>query len=161
MSNFKIVDTYLRKILFVIFSIITLIGIIAPIWQSLFGYPNGEKIYSFLHNICHQYPTRSLWIAKRPCALCSRCMAGYTGIAIASLFIWLPRKYFNRLLIGFILIIPGIADGIIQLSTDYESSNLLRIITGFVGGIGIFILLYPLSFNFGNNVKGDSLKEKL
>ena len=126
---------------------ITLAGLAmyAPIYQSISGYPHGEFIYQLLHPICHQYPTRSLWIMDRPFALCSRCFAGYFGFALASALFFLPLSYPRRFLLGVCLILPGVVDPLVQLLTPYESSNILRVVTGLLGGWAVFLILYPLS----------------
>lgn len=50
------------------------------------------------------------------------------------------------------LMLPMIVDGIIQLKTAYESTNLRRLVTGFLFGYALFAL-FALSviatFNFG------------
>lgn len=139
----KAINRLIRIIFGLFFLIFPLLSIIAPVYQSIGGYPKGEKIYLLLSSICHQYPTRSLWIFNRPFALCSRCLGGYFGLGISYFIIYSKQKYLFRLLKGIIFIIPGIADGIFQLMTTYESSNIIRLITGFIGGIGIFYMSYP------------------
>ena len=141
------IDTTIRFILGILFISISIIAAIAPITQSVFGYPNGEKIYSLLSPICHQYPTRSLWITNRPFALCSRCFGGYLGLGLSFFIIHSSHKYIKRFLIGLIMILPGIIDGLFQLLTTYESINITRLITGIIGGIGFFLIIYPFNSN--------------
>jgi uncharacterized membrane protein len=59
-----------------------------------------------------------------------------------------------------ILLAPMIIDGTIQRFTKYESNNILRLITGILGGIGIFMLIYYIGFlgfqagyNYGISLK--------
>ncbi len=120
------------------------------------GFPNGDSIYRVLSLVCHQLPSRSFWLFGFPCGLCSRCLLGYIGIAVAALFIRHPRKYSRRFLLGTALLVPGIVDGLIQLETNYESANLMRAITGLIGGMGLFMLLYPLGFQNSLIKKGVS-----
>ena len=117
----------------------------APVYQSWKGFPAGEGVYHLLNPFCHQYPTRSLWIWNRPFALCARCFAGYLGVLIACLFIWPSMGYGKRFIIGMALLLPGVIDPLVQLLTPYESTNILRVITGLMGGVGVFFLLYPKS----------------
>ena len=139
------IDLGLRIILSTFFLGLPLLAISAPIIQTTFGFPNGEGIYSFLSPICHQYPTRSLWILNRPFALCSRCFSGYFGLGIGFLFFRSQNNYLKRLIFGICLLIPGVLDGVIQLWTTYESTNIIRFFTGFSGGLGVFYIIYPFS----------------
>jgi len=146
-GGMKTINVIIRLIVFSFFISIALLSLAAPTMQTFFGFPYGEKIYSFLSPICHQYPTRSLWILERPFALCSRCFAGYLGIALTAVLVFSMQKYIKRLTIGVICLIPGIFDGLLQLFTEYESSNLARFLTGILGGFGIFMMIFPLQYN--------------
>jgi len=134
---------FIRICVFIFSFIIVILSIGAPILQTIYGYPDGESIYILLHKICHQYPTRSFWIMNRPFALCSRCFGGYLGLSLASLLITFNNKFFYRIIIGIIFLLPGIIDGLVQLKYSYESTNLIRFITGMIGGIGFFLILCP------------------
>jgi len=147
MSYLHKLDMLIRILLGSFFLVLSLLAISAPVIQTTFGYPNGENIYSVLSPICHQYPTRSLWILNRPFALCTRCFSGYLGLGIGLLVISSKTKYLKRLLFGIILIIPGVLDGLIQLWTNYEGTNIIRFITGLSGGLGVFYIIYPFNYN--------------
>lgn len=134
----------------IFFLCISLLSLTAPLIQSLNGYPSGEGLYSFLSPICHQYPTRSLWIMERPFALCTRCFSGYLGLGIGMIFIRPNYFYFRRLLIGMLLLLPGVLDGVIQLLTDYESNNFTRAFTGLVAGVGLYFILCPFKIKKQN-----------
>ncbi|MBT4291537.1 DUF2085 domain-containing protein [bacterium] len=115
----------------------------APCIQTWNGYPKGEGTYSFLNNICHQYPTRCFWVTDRPVGLCSRCISGYLGLVIAATVIPMKRKYTARLAVGIGLVLCAIMDPLIQLNIVYESTNGIRLLTGGVGGIGVFNIINP------------------
>jgi uncharacterized membrane protein len=146
---------YLKLFFSILFGLmflsISILALAAPLIQSLFEYPSGENIYSFLSPICHQYPTRSFWLLERPFALCARCFSGYLGLGIGLLFIHTNHNYLKRLAIGLLFLIPGVIDSLIQLLTNYESNNIIRFITGLIGGIGVYFTLYPFK---SNNNKG-------
>lgn len=142
----KQLDLILRVSLSFFFGIIFFLAVFAPIIQEVKGYPAGESIYALFRPICHQYPTRSLWIFDRPWALCTRCSFGYLGIAIASIFLKLKASYRIRALLGFLLLAVVAIDPLFQLLTLYESTNILRILTGLIGGCAVFLILYPLSW---------------
>ena len=48
---------------------------------------------------------------------------------------------FNMLFISMVLMIPVAIDGLTQYFGPRESTNTLRFITGFVGGVGLIIFL--------------------
>ncbi|QMU56254.1 MAG: DUF2085 domain-containing protein [Candidatus Mycalebacterium zealandia] len=136
----------MRLLIFATFFLLALFSLMAPIRQSISGFPNGESIYLWLSFICHQLPSKSFWILGFPCGLCSRCLLGYTGIAVAALFVSSPQKYTNRALLGIALLLPAILDVFAQSITNYQSINLIRSVTGFLGGAGVFMLCFPSKF---------------
>ena len=65
-----------------------------------------------------------------------------------------------RWYIAVILMLPMIADGLLQLITKYESKNIRRAITGFLFGIGLTALFVlstqatlRLGYQFGQQIK--------
>lgn len=109
--------------------------------------------------ICHQRPDRSLKVSGNYLPLCVRCLGILVGMTMTfgySLFVINPTgKFFEALnqflpprlreiqpswlpvvLIGAMLMTPMTLDGLAQLITGYESTNVKRIITGFLFGIG-------------------------
>ena len=153
MTNLRKVIFALRILLGLFFFSLSLLAISAPVIQTVIGYPNGEGIYSLLSPICHQYPTRSFWILDRPFALCSRCFSGYLGLSIGFLLISYKATYYKRFLWGVTYLIPGVLDGLLQLWTSYESTNIMRFFTGLSGGVGIFFIIYPFK-SYSINKKG-------
>ena len=153
MEYLQKIDLVFRVLLGSFFLGLPLLAFSAPIIQTTYGYPNGEGIYSILSPICHQYPTRSLWILNRPFALCSRCFSGYFGLGVGFLFFLSQNNYLKRLIFGVGLLSPGVLDGLMQLWTSYESTNIIRFFTGFSGGLGVFYTIYPFS-SLKNKTKG-------
>ena len=97
----------------------------------------------FAKYICHRIPERSFFIKGHQFPVCARCTGFYTGLAV--FLIW---NYFikinldvNTLIISIILMIPVVIDGFTQYFGSRESTNTLRFITGFIGGIGLIIFL--------------------
>lgn len=93
--------------------------------------------------ICHQIPERSFFIKGHQFPVCARCTGFYAG-----LIAYLVWKHFyglnydlNTLIISIILMIPVAVDGFTQYFGPRESTNNLRFITGFIGGIGLIIFL--------------------
>ncbi len=68
-------------------------------------------------------------------------------MGLGFLLVKFQMKYLKSLALGVLLIIPGVIDGVIQLQTQYESMNMIRFITGLSGGLGIFLLLFPIKSN--------------
>lgn len=127
-------------------SLLVILATLAPIKQSLVGYPSGEREYSFLINICHQYPTRCIWLLNRPMALCARCTFGYIGVVIGCVTVLRNNvAHFSsgKLLLGLLIFLLMLIDPIIQLRTEYESTNYIRMITGMIGGYAITMFLFP------------------
>jgi uncharacterized membrane protein len=139
----------LRKI--VLFASLASISIVmaaafAPIYQELHGFPSGEKVYSILGHVCHQYPTRSVWILNRPMALCTRCVFGYTGLfiyTIALVYASNLKPKWSRIALGFSLLGLAVIDPLVQLLTVYESTNITRAISGMIGGTAFGMIILP------------------
>lgn len=99
------------------------------IWETLMGF--GAKMG------CHQRADRSFFCGNYQFPLCARC----TGIFLTS--IWGYVLYFTKrpkMLIGILLVVPMMADGIVQLLRIKESSNLRRLLTGMLGGPGLIFI---------------------
>lgn len=115
----------------------------APLVQTARGYPAGEGAYRALTRICHQYPSRCVWMAGRPMALCARCAAAYLGIVIAAVAI--PRVGWRRhaRLAGVALVAAAAVEPLGHLLGGGESNLILRLILGIAGGIGMCLALFP------------------
>ena len=92
--------------------------------------------------LCHQRADRSFFYRGRQFPLCARCtgiLIGYIlGITLAILTHAKHHSYF------LILLIPMIIDGGIQKLFALESTNLRRLLTGILGGVGIVYLLITI-----------------
>lgn len=86
---------------------------------------------------CHQRPDRSFFIRGFQLPVCARCtgiLAGY----IVGIFIW---KYWSFTIgCAIALCVPMLIDGGTQYMELRESTQGLRIATGFLGGVGIMEL---------------------
>ena len=86
--------------------------------------------------LCHGIASRCLYLWNVPMPICARCTAIYVGLfAGILLFIVLPRiqAHLARRILAFAAL-PMLIDGLTQLSTLRESTNLLRIETGLLAG---------------------------
>lgn len=84
---------------------------------------------------CHGRADRSFFFNGHQFPICARCTGELIGILVSILIIIMCNNL--PLIWSIILIIPLIIDGSIQLLTKYESNNYLRVITGFLFGIGL------------------------
>ena len=107
-----------------------------------------SNLGSLTQFICHRKPERTFKINNHYFPVCSRCTGFYIGAF--SYFIYV---YFNfveytpsLIFIAFLMLIPAFIDGSTQLFGFRESNNLLRLITGLIGGLGLAILIKALKY---------------
>ena len=93
-------------------------------------------VYSAGDRLCHQKAERSFFINDNQMPFCSRCTAIWLGIAIGLGFMVFYKIQLNeKLLFAIILsIIPIGVDGVGQLFGFWESTNVVRVITGLLVG---------------------------
>jgi uncharacterized membrane protein len=106
---------------------------------------------------CHQRPDRSLFIRGKQFPICARCTGELIGIILTP-FVYAFLKRFP-IWVFLILLIPLIIDGLVQAKTKYESNNIRRLLTGFLFGIGLIMLLmlstkyvFLFGYNYGQNL---------
>jgi len=141
----KIIRAVFLWIPYIILCFIIVLSILAPIleYQRL---QVSSKLYGILRNICHQVPTRCLWIKTSNMGLCARCFSVYLSLFLVGLYLMkynIKRIFWKY---SFILIIPCIIDGSSQYLNLRLSNNTLRAITGGLAGIGLGLILFPLYF---------------
>lgn len=127
---------------FFVFSVFIILLFIAPLMitsvnATVVGV--GAFLYHVAMLICHQLPHRSLYVFGAHQPLCARDVGLYAGF-IAGVFITLvgrapnPFRSFKSMVL---LTVPMVIDGFAQsVFTLWESNNLIRVITGFLFGIG-------------------------
>ncbi len=89
---------------------------------------------------CHRMPSRCIALPWGVSGLCARCTAFWLGLSAGILAMYKPmiRVSFWT---GFPLLLPLIADGLLQYHSLYESSNLIRSVTGLAAGFGIAVII--------------------
>lgn len=96
-----------------------------------------------LATTCHRMPERCIQLPWGTSGLCARCTAFWAGMALLTA---MPRA---RKRIGFpasaLMLVPMIADGLLQYGGLYESTLLLRTATGFLAGAGFVPMLFELA----------------
>ena len=136
--------------------------------------PQGfwPRLSAIGYAVCHQIPERSFFAHTHQFPLCARCTGMYLG-ALLSLFFHLLRGRQRKFAPPALLVILGLlflafaldglnsfAQAAIPLSTPYQTTNLLRLITGFGAGICIGAVLAPV-FNqsvWSNSKPGAALE---
>ncbi|MCK5786561.1 MAG: DUF2085 domain-containing protein [Candidatus Sabulitectum sp.] len=104
----------------------------------VFGaFVNPPALRPLLGMTCHRLPERSFFWAP---GLCARCTFFWVGVLLSS-FLMLFKKLPGSLLAGLLFIAPMALDGSFQFIGLYESTNIIRLLTGFMGGAGLCILL--------------------
>ncbi len=94
-------------------------------------------IYSTGDSLCHQKADRCLFINGNQMPFCSRCTAIWLGLAVGLGFmivykIQLDRKFIFLIIMG---LVPVGIDGLGQLFGFWESTNVIRMVTGLLTGI--------------------------
>ena len=93
--------------------------------------------------ICHRIPERSFFIKGHQFPVCARCTGFYTGLVVYLIVNYFYKHGYdlNMLFISMVLMVPVAIDGLTQYFGPRESTNTLRFITGFIGGVGLIIFL--------------------
>ena len=94
-------------------------------------------VYSTGDRLCHQKADRSFFINDNQMPFCSRCTAIWLGLAIGLGFmvfykIELDEKFLFVILLS---LVPIGVDGVGQLFGFWESTNIVRVITGLLMGV--------------------------
>jgi uncharacterized membrane protein len=94
--------------------------------------------------LCHGIPTRCLQLFDTPMPICARCTGIYLGLLAGLIAFWVLPPIQERMLrvALFVAALPMAVDGITQASLLRESTNGLRVATGFTAAIvfGIWVL---------------------
>ena len=97
---------------------------------------DGNIIDPVLSASCHRMPSRCIALPWGISGLCARCTAFWLGLMSGILIMYRPM--FRVLFwVGILLLLPLIADGLVQYHSSYMSNNLIRSVTGLAAGFGI------------------------
>jgi uncharacterized membrane protein len=151
------------------------------VWEDL---PVSHQIVYYIGDAtCHQKADRTFYINGNQMAVCARDIAIYIGLMIGLLAAMLisystslsrtfmnifpkrlrdfvdrriGRKKFAILFVA-ILFAPLVVDGTVQLMTGYESTNLVRVLTGLPLGFAAGYIIGVMIATLGENRRVDIL----
>lgn len=108
----------------------------------LIAYYFFDKVYLAIFFGCHQKISRSFKGKKRTFILCARCTGLMIGMFTTGLIAQFDFSYAWLL----VFTIPMIVDGFLQAKTKYESTNIRRLVTGFLAGPSIVLIFSYIHF---------------
>ncbi|HII84080.1 MAG TPA: DUF2085 domain-containing protein [Methanobacterium subterraneum] len=108
----------------------------------------SNEEFKFSNLICHRIPERTFKIRGHYFPVCSRCTGFYIGAFSYFILAYFVYVEYNVYLISIaiIMLIPSFLDGFTQLIGCRESNNVLRLLTGLVGGVGLAILIKAIKW---------------
>lgn len=132
----------------VLFALVTL----APVFEHFNLHFLSQSIYTVGGFLCHQMYTRSMHLFDLQAAVCARDQFMYLALALSAFF---TSKYNLRRIewwLAIILLIPAGLDGGLQFFSSlgltgdffYQSTVLLRAVTGSLMGTGLGFILFPM-----------------
>lgn len=113
-------------------------------WSSLPIYQ--RLVYLIGDMICHQKWYRSFQVNGNQLPVCARdtSIFIFINLGIISAFFFRVEKFMKKFLILLILFLPLLIDWSLQSFTPYESTNLIRFLTGAPAGFILGFLLAGL-----------------
>ena len=109
---------------------------------------SSRFLYYFFSHFCHQRPERSFFIFGEQIPVCARDFSLYVAAFISTIVYPKIRRLYTPVLPSVwylvVFLFPMAVDGLTQLAGLRESTNLLRFITGFLGGLVVPFYFIPL-----------------
>jgi len=99
---------------------------------------------------CHQIAERSFFLNDNQMPFCARDLGLFVGAAAGFGIVTFCRYRIHPILL-FAGLAPMALDGGLQMLTDYESTNLLRIVTGSIAGLVTALFLAHMLFVLGED----------
>ena len=95
---------------------------------------------------CHRLPERTFKIGNRYFPVCSRCTGLYIGLFTTIILLFYIEFHPILIFIGPLMLLPTLLDGFLQYCGIRMSTNLIRFITGVIGGIGLAIMIKTFTY---------------
>ena len=110
-------------------------------WESIERMnPLAGAIYLLGDSQCHQLAERSFVLNGNQMPFCTRDLGIFIGL-VAGMGLAFSGRIRIGLKLSLLLLAPMALDGGAQLISSYESSNIIRLATGVIAGVGIAYLL--------------------
>jgi uncharacterized membrane protein len=115
--------------------------------------PFAQAVYYMGDLNCHQMSDRSFYLNDNELPICARDLAIFIGtiVTVGSLLITSFRPRFYMVIA---LAVPMAVDGGLQAVTSYESTNIVRVITGSIGGAAVAFFVAIIAFEVLGNDAG-------
>lgn len=107
--------------------------------------PLPKAVYSIGDVECHQIKDRSFFLNGNEMPFCSRDLGLFAGLAGGFGLVTFYRLKTNPLLL-MLGLVPLALDGGLQLVTEYESNNPLRLLTGILAGATLALIIAQFVF---------------
>ncbi|HEC82239.1 MAG TPA: DUF2085 domain-containing protein [Thermoplasmatales archaeon] len=153
---------FVLAFIFFVLQVAAPVSLPASTMQSLSGcvgvMDNGERIreiglpwnivYEAGDLLCHQKSERSFFINGNQMPFCSRCTAIWFGLVVGlGVMVFYRMRLSGRFVLGVLLgLVPIGVDGFGQLFGLWDSTNLVRVLTGlpagFVCGVAVGVIVY-------------------
>lgn len=123
--------------------LLILLVALAPLMNAFQLNDLAQPIMVVAGAFCHQEPDRCFQISGYAVAVCGRCLGGYIGFLVAS-FLFTPARLRWKIvtLTTALLAIAGLVDIILHFLSLYDTGNMFRLISGFVVGNGIGLVVF-------------------
>lgn len=107
-------------------------------------FPMNRFSYLGKKPLCNLKEERAIHFGNFVFILCYRCTFLILGsfLSFMALFIKKVKIHWVYILLSIVFILPCFLDGVIQATTSYVSTNLVRALTGLFAGFGIGYILY-------------------
>ena len=109
--------------------------------------PFGAMLYAFFSPLCHQIDSRSFHLFGAPLAVCGRCASVYFAFLLGAIAYPLARGFRRARAPGLLFILAAAAPMVIEYILEeaglFESSNVIRAVTGAWFGILLPLLVVP------------------
>ena len=117
--------------------------------------PFAAAIYWLGDSNCHQMSSRSYYLNGNEMPFCARDLGLFVGLVLGMVLV-LVLKFRVPLLVVVLGFVPMALDGGIQLLTDYESTNLVRLLTGTLAGVSVAFLIHLIALNIRESRRAGS-----
>ena len=103
---------------------------------------------SWINFICHRKTERSFFINNFQFPVYARCTGFYISMIIYFSYCYFFFVDYDTILltVAVLLMLPAFIDGFTQYLGYRESNNVLRLITGLLGGLGLAIIIKAMKY---------------